>query len=264
MIRLFRLLLLVAVIVVLGAGSAHADRVADLSRALTSDSNWKVRMQAANVLGRLHDPRAVPALLRALSDASETVRAVSAAALGQIGDGSAVPALQRALRDPSALVHDQAQLALESLDAASQQKSAGEHHGGARVEIGAITSRTSRLPGDLADRLRQAVTRALQQTPGATLASSGGSYVLDTAVTRLTRRVSRDSVEIECEISLILGRLPGKAIVLTTSGDATSKGPLQGRTPVTDHALIVDALDGAVTGAWANLNAFFDKISARR
>src|SRR4051812_11662988 len=86
------------------AASARADRVDDLSRVVISDSNWKVRMQAANVLGRLRDRRGVPALVRALSDGSEAVRGVAAGALGEIGDASASAALQRSLRDPSQLV----------------------------------------------------------------------------------------------------------------------------------------------------------------
>jgi hypothetical protein len=268
-LRLFLLSLLLA------AGSARADRVDDLGRSLTTDSDWKVRMQAASVLGRLHDKRAVPALVRALSDGSEAVRGVAAGALGEIGDPSSGAALKRALRDPSELVRDQAQVALESLQPAAEPASAAaarvEPHvavepgrNGVRVEIGAITSRTSRLPGDLADRLQKVVARNLAQTPGVVPAQSSGSYVLDTSVTKLTRHTGEESVEIECEVSLILGRLPGKAIVLTTSGAATSKAARATWTSRADSNMIIDALEGAVQGAWANLAAFFAKTSARR
>jgi hypothetical protein len=271
----------VIVLIALSAVPARADRVDDLGRALASDPNWKVRMQAASVLGRLHDKRGVPALVRALSDPSESVRGVAAGALGELGDPSAMAALQRAERDPSAVVRDQAQLALESLRGgapapakaparAPEAATAGgapatPARGGARVEIGAITSRTSRLPGDLAERLRNAVTKNLSQTPGASMAPEGaGSFVLDTSVTRLTRKVGMENVEFECEVSLLLSRLPSKAIVLTTSGGATSHVARQSYVAEQDHGLIVDALEGAVTGAWANLSAFFSKTSARR
>jgi HEAT repeat protein len=277
----------VIVLVALSAPPARADRVDDLGRALASDPNWKVRMQAANVLGRLHDRRGVPALVRALSDASETVRGVAAGALGELGDPSAIAALQRAERDPSAVVRDQAQVALETLRAVAPAKApppkaapaaatamaaapvaaapAPATRGGARVEIGAITSRTSRLPGDLAERLRNSVTKNLSQTPGASLAPAGaGSFVLDTSVTRLTRKMGTENVEFECEVSLLLSRLPSKAIVLTTSGGATSHVARESYAAEQDHGLIIDALEGAVTGAWANLDAFFSKTSARR
>ena len=253
-----------------------------------TDANWKVRMQSvASVLGRLHDGkrRSAAAGARALRFASESVRGVAAGALGELGDASAVAALKRALRDPSSLVRDQAQMALESLHvpppvAAApppvataaerrlrpphRQSPAADARSGARVEIGAITSRTSRLPGDLAERLRQTVAHNLAETPGAVLAKAGGNFVLDTSVTRLTRRTTDDSVEVECEVSLLLSRLPSKAIVMTTSGGATARVPLAGHTPEQDSGMIVDALEGAVTGGWANLAAFFSKTSARR
>lgn len=261
MLRLFLLSLLLLL-----AGSARADRIDDLGRVLAGDSDWKVRMQAAAVLGRLKDKRGVPALVHALSDGSEAVRGVAAGALGEIADPSAQPALQRSLRDPSQLVRDQAQMALEALrpERPSEAPPAKGVHGGVRVEIGAITSRTSRLPGDLSERLRKTVSRNLAQTPGVVAATSSGTYVLDTSVTKLTRRTTDTSVEIDCEVSLILGRLPGKAIVLTTSGAATTKLDRANHTPEAERGMIVDALEGAVTGAWANLSNFFNQASARR
>src|SRR4051812_24204497 len=116
MIRPVLRLLFLSLLVI---GSARADRIDDLGRVLSGDPNWKVRMQAASVLGRLKDKRGVPALVRALSDGSESVRGVAAGALGEIGDAWAQAALQRALRDPSQLVRDQAQVALESLQPAA-------------------------------------------------------------------------------------------------------------------------------------------------
>src|SRR5262245_11936980 len=100
--RLVMLLLLVA------ARPAAADKIDDLSRTLTTDPSYKVRVQAALVLGKLRDRRAVPALQVALKDENESVRGVAAQALGQIADKSAANALQEAVNDPSEFVRNQA------------------------------------------------------------------------------------------------------------------------------------------------------------
>src|SRR5207302_2123704 len=57
---------------------ARADKIDDLTRALMQDPSYKVRVQAALVLGKLNDRRAVPALMQALKDENESVRGVAA------------------------------------------------------------------------------------------------------------------------------------------------------------------------------------------
>jgi HEAT repeat protein len=61
----------------------------------------ETRQVAAELLGHLKDPAAVPALIEALKDEVETVRCAVANALGEIKDPAAVPALIKALKDKS-------------------------------------------------------------------------------------------------------------------------------------------------------------------
>ena len=69
------------------AAQAGSDvKVEDLCRAVIEDSNYKVRVQAALVLGKLGDARAVQPLIKALGDQNKTVRGIAASALGQLGD----------------------------------------------------------------------------------------------------------------------------------------------------------------------------------
>jgi HEAT repeat protein len=56
-------------------------------------------VQAAEALGKLGDPQAIPALIKALGDSDWDVRCAAAEALGKIGDPQAVPALIQALGD---------------------------------------------------------------------------------------------------------------------------------------------------------------------
>ena len=55
-------------VIVLLAAPARADKVDDLARTLASDPSYKVRVQAALVLGKLGDKRAVAHLIKALKD----------------------------------------------------------------------------------------------------------------------------------------------------------------------------------------------------
>ena len=80
-------------VVVLAAALAVATRVRaadvrvqDLCKAVVEDPNYKIRVQAALVLGKVRDPAAVPALIKALADPNGTVRGIAAGALGDIGD----------------------------------------------------------------------------------------------------------------------------------------------------------------------------------
>src|SRR5437899_5527720 len=88
-----------------------------IARLLEEDESGGVRVIAAGVLGKFEEPRAVPALVRALADAQWYVRQASATALGQIGDQRAIAALEKATRDPRKSVARAAAAALRALRA---------------------------------------------------------------------------------------------------------------------------------------------------
>src|SRR5580765_7115231 len=104
---------LVVALLLIAAAPASADKIDDLTRALMQDPSYKVRVQAALVLGKLADKRAVPALMQALKDENESVRGVAATSLGRIGDKGAANALLEATNDASEFVRSQAKKALE-------------------------------------------------------------------------------------------------------------------------------------------------------
>lgn len=81
----------------------HTDAIEDLGDAALaplaealSDPDANVRVVAAVTLGRLGDPRAVPALLRRLDDPQPDVGVAVAAAVGSLGSPEAVPRLIQA------------------------------------------------------------------------------------------------------------------------------------------------------------------------
>ena len=71
-----------------------------------------VRIQAAETLARMKNPRAVPALISAFQDDNWEMRIVVASALGDIEDRSAVSALEKGLEDPNWQVRIEAAEAL--------------------------------------------------------------------------------------------------------------------------------------------------------
>ena len=74
--------------------------------------NWQVRSSALTTLERLGDPKALPAVARALKDDDARVRSEAARALGGLGDRTAGDALIGALSDPNSEVRTQATIAL--------------------------------------------------------------------------------------------------------------------------------------------------------
>jgi hypothetical protein len=239
--------------------SASADRVDDLCRSLTTDPSWRVRLQAVVVLGKVKDARAVPSLLRALDDENETVRGLAAQVLGELGNASTLAALQRAhTSDASAFVRDKAGLAVTRLQQA--QAAARASSGAAsklHVEIGGIGVKPRNVSPELAVRLRQFIVRELEKTPGLTLEGKPiTGFLIDSSITEVSRKTTSDSVEITCEISMIVGRLPSRSMVMMTSGGATVQAPKLGMRPEKEKALQIDALEGAVEGAHQNLLSF--------
>jgi hypothetical protein len=77
--------------------------------------NYRARSEAADALGALRDPAAVPFLLAALADPDAFVRRAVTQALGTVGDPGATAALCRALNDEDRQVRRLAVCALERI-----------------------------------------------------------------------------------------------------------------------------------------------------
>jgi HEAT repeat protein len=103
-------------LIVGGTGAARADRVTYFIGQLEA-SGFKVRLQAAYILGLLKDRRAVPGLVKALGDPHYAVRAAAAMSLGKIGEPAAAEALIRAASDEESWVRAEVMKALGLLGA---------------------------------------------------------------------------------------------------------------------------------------------------
>jgi hypothetical protein len=109
------LCLAISCLTLLAAPEVRAQADPDLLAALT-DSNSKVRVRAAVVIGKKKLREAAPALRAALGDESDAVRAAAARALGEVGDQSARSVLAGLLGHASEAVRKSATRGLELLD----------------------------------------------------------------------------------------------------------------------------------------------------
>lgn len=92
--------------------------VARLLDALRTDDSFKVRLQAAVLLGRSTEAEVTDALIEALrSDPHYTVRAAAATALANLGEPRAIPhVVRRAAADEDAFVREEAGRALQAFE----------------------------------------------------------------------------------------------------------------------------------------------------
>jgi hypothetical protein len=233
MIVLKRLWPLLAAVCLLCARPAVAGKVEDLSRMLLEDSSYKVRLQAALLLGKLGDRAASPSLIKALGDENRTVRAMAAQSLGRLGAVDAVPALKGLIqREKDPFVRTQADKALAALGPVpdgSQSKAKvyltfGSFGGGAKL-----------ADATLLDALRAALRRELAKLSGVTFTLESGEeksfgksgrlgFLIDGNVTRLDDGLVGGAVEINCDVKVMVARWPSKSIILWTNAGAAVQG----------------------------------------
>jgi hypothetical protein len=239
-IRLCRAI--VVALLLLAAVRASADKIDDLTRTLMQDPSYKVRVQAALVLGKLGDKRAVPALIQALRDENETVRGVAATSLGRIGDRSAANALMTAsTSDASEFVRSQARKALEVVAGGGGTSISAAPKAGARFYVAIDFSNSGKGGAEYGKLVREALAKELQKLPTVTLSVGGGSpsksvlaskhlqgFVVDGTIQRLSSTPSGGSQTIDCDLKAFVATFPERSIKMMTQEGAslqTGSGP---------------------------------------
>jgi hypothetical protein len=226
------------------AGRASADKIDDLTRALMQDPSYKVRVQAALVLGKLNDKRAVPALIQALHDENETVRGVAATSLGRIGDKSASNALMVAsTSDASEFVRGQAKKALELVVGGGGAIVATPPKAGARFYVAIDFSNSGKGGAEYGRLVRDALAKELQKLPTVTLAVGGAAgqpsksvlaskhlqgFVVDGTIQRLSATPAGGQQTIDCDLKAFVATFPERSIKMMTQEGAslqTGSGP---------------------------------------
>ena len=226
------------------ARSGPRDDFAVATSDLLGARSEKIRTQAALVLGRRHEARAVPFLLRALADLSPVVRAMAAQALGELGDETARPGLEVAANDKSPFVRRHAAAALVALSANEAE---------AVVMVKSMGDRTNRASPELREHMRLVVSHELS---GFKRHAPGGLAV-DGAIKTLAVSTRGDVVEVKCAVELILSTGRGNAIVMMTTGEAIVQRQKRHFRQALQSAMEQEALEHAVHGASDELRGHF-------
>ncbi len=255
-----RLLVWAAAAVAIPHRSARADTVDRLVEALGTGSSFKVRVQAAALLGRVKDARACQALGRAaVMDPHPAVRTMAIRLLAKNPGGDIMSAQQarlavsRALADKDPKVRKQAASALAELERGPARR------GPAVVAVGHMGDRTGRASKTFRERMRSEIRALVGRESSVRLADgveTGVSFLVDGTIARLDLVAGPHDVEVACAVELVVSR-PPRGIVTVASGEAVVQKPKSQFRPQMRLQLEEEALEHAVRSAHENLARFF-------
>jgi hypothetical protein len=262
--------LLVAVIAVglaaaVSATALAGPRIDEVEDALAHDRSYKVRVEAAIVLGRLRQSRSVPVLIGALRDGNPAVRATAARSLGMIGSPIAKDAVAKATLDAAPLVRKMAKDALRQLGGADVESEtppapapgapAIRPRAGKKLsfEVKAMGDQSNQANTALRSHMRDFVVAQLRPYGDVEPPEHEGMYAVDGVIKTLSTNTRGGDVEVSCQVQLVLSRQPGGGVFLLTSGEATVQRPKHRFKPQQKSTMEMEALENALRSASEDL-----------
>jgi len=240
--------------------TAMAGKVEDLSRMLLDrQRSFKVRVQAAQLLGKLGDPGGVKPLSEALADPDKTVRWMAVQALTKLGQPSATPALKALLgREKDPLVVAQTERALAALSRPAGRAPSGRIY----LTFGPFSGGSRSADPESLEVLRAALKRELGKLPSVTFSLEGKDeknfgrsgqlgFLIDGNVSRL----DGGGPEINCDVKVMVAKWPSRSIILWTSAGAAVQGG--GSRPRDVEAARRDCLEASAGQVGEDLLKFF-------
>lgn len=213
-----------------------AGKLEQLSTALLSDPSFKVRTQAALLMGKLGDPAGVEPLVRALGDDNRTVRAMAAQSLGKLGGDKAAGALRTLLqREKDSFVRSQAERALASIAVAPPGAPGDARDRKLYLKIGPFTGGTKAVDAELLAMFRSSLRKPMQAALPHTGILEGAeeknlgkggkpAFIVDGNVLKLEERDTGSFIDTKCEVKVLIARWPSKSVILWTSAGAEVQG----------------------------------------
>jgi hypothetical protein len=241
---------------------AFASKVDNLAAALLGDPSFKVRTQAALLLGKLGDKAGVTPLIGALSDENKTVRAMAAQSLGKLGGDAAAVALKNLLgHERDGFVRGQAEKALASI-APSKPLDRVVKDRKVYLKIGPFSGGSKAADSALLGALRLALRQSLEKLPhlgvveGADEKNLGKegrpAFLVDGNVLQLNDKEAGSALETSCEVKAMVARWPARSVILWTSAGAAVQGGKRDRDRQTARRDCLEASAGQLGDSLAD------------
>jgi hypothetical protein len=240
-----------------------APRIEEVEDALAHDRSYKVRVDAALVLGRLRQTRSIPALIGALKDPSAPVRSSAAQSLGRIGSPIAKDALVKVLHDPVPAVRRSAREAMQGLGVEADETPPAPVPGAPAIrprvgrklsfEVKSMADQSNHAGPALRSHMRDFMLAQLRPFGDVSPPENQGMYAVDGVIKELATSTRGGDVEVSCEVQLVLSRQPGGGVFLLTSGEARVQKPKRQWKPSQKSTMELEALENALRSASEDL-----------
>ena len=240
---------------------AQTAQIDDVEDSLVRDPSYKVRVEAALILGKLHQQRSLPALIAGTRDGHPAVRAASVRSLGLTGGPGARDAVLATLHDPTHTVRHMAREALRSLGGIDESTPATPGEASIRRRRARQLSFEIRPVGDprnqadpiLRSHMRDFLVQRLRPVGDIAPEEGQATYAVGGVIKNLT--VARDGadVEVTCAVQLVVMRQPGNALFIMTSGEGRVQKPKRHFRPQLQASMELEAAEVAVRGASEDL-----------
>lgn len=250
---------------------AQSPQIEDIEDSLLHDPSYKVRVEAALILGKLHQERSVPALLIAAKNENPAVRAASVRSLGLIGSQSARETVLAALHDSVPTVRHMARDALRALGGSDDATLREPGEPGIRRRGGNRMSIEVRPVGDpghqagpvLKSHMRDFIVERLRPLGDVSPAEGQATYAVGGVIKNLSTAHGGSDVEVVCSVQLVVMRQPGNSLFLMTSGEMRVQKPKRRWRPQLLASMELEAVEGAVRGASEDLLSQLSPLAGR-
>lgn len=192
-----------------------------------------MRVQAALLLGKTGDARALRALSASLDDESVAVRAASAAALGILGDPAALPALRRHGDDASAAVRRRIESTISGLEKKERNQLVRRRSAKVLVKFDPFSSgdESPEAIGAAAQASREvlsklteiAVLNPSEDPQTASKRHSRPVVMVRASLRKLSATQEGGDTVVSADVEFLVERFPGRSIMGRLSGNASVK-----------------------------------------